>query len=283
MKATRKKVGAKPAVPRKKAAAKQKAAPRKTGATQSAKSVQIVFDEWQSFVGTRGDVTMLIAFDDEVTRRPRPKGMGLCARIVIRMQSPDDSGAPVSPERERLWDMEDEVVGMLQEDQVRCRLIARLTYGGWREIVFQVHGWTSFRPPVGAWMMRHKDYKLEVYEHKGWEFFDEYVNPTAEDRLFIADQNVIEVLVQNGSDPEQEHSLEYAFQGEAKGLRRLAKALLKRGYEPLRELDYDSGQIELAKRLTLDVFAVNDESLANDRAAQKAGVECVGWGALSVS
>jgi hypothetical protein len=92
----------------------------------------------------------------------------------------------------------------------------------------------------------------------------------------------IDALIESGSDPAKKHVLEYAFQGDAQGLRRVAKALLKRGYKPRGELDYDSGMIELTKRLALDLSAINEESIYNHRVSQKAGVEFVGWGAAAV-
>jgi hypothetical protein len=46
----------------------------------------------------------------------------------------------------------------------------------------------------------------------------------------------VDSLVETGSDPQKEHSLEYVFMGEADGLKRVAQKLQKRGYEPVGEL-----------------------------------------------
>jgi len=239
-------------------------------------------DVWDSYVGLRDGVSMIISFDDLVANGKRPAELRHCARILIPYCVPDDSGGPISPESERLYAMEDELCRGLQKHKVPCRLVARLTYGGWRELVFQVQTWKTFRPHVGLWIIKHKDYAINVYEHPGWEFFDEYVRPTELDRLFIADRNVIDSLIESGSDPKRKHSLEFAFQGGAEGLRRVAKALLKRGYKSPGEPAFDSGTIEFVKRLPLNHSLVTGESVSNHKLAQKAGVDFVGWGAASV-
>ena len=243
---------------------------------------QIVFDEWDAYVTEVGDVTMFVSFDDAVTRGNPPAQLQYCARVMIPIHWPNDAGGPVSPEAELLWQMEDELVEFLRENRVNCRLVGRLTYDGLREIVFQLQDWDSFRPPVGHWMMQHEDYEIDVSEHDGWEFFDEYIRPTVADRISMADFSVIQALIEDGSDPEKEHTLDYAFGGDSQALKVVAEALQQRGYQPNGPLDFESGQIELAKRLVLDHALIVDESLANFQLAEEAGVEFLGWGAAIV-
>jgi regulator of RNase E activity RraB len=243
---------------------------------------QIVFDEWNAYPAERDGVTMFVSFDEAVAREEPPANLQLCARVMIPIHSPNNAGGPVSPESEVLWSMEDELVSLLQDHHVHCRLVGRLTYGGLREIVFQLHDWDSFRPPVGLWIMRHEEYQIDVSEHEGWDFFDDFIRPRIEDQLFMADRSVVDSLVRNGSDPEKEHSLEYVFMGAPDALKHVAQALRQRGYTEVGELDFSSGQIVLAKRLILDLPLIVDESLANYRLAEGAGIEFNGWGALVV-
>jgi hypothetical protein len=243
---------------------------------------QIVSDEWNTYMADRDDVTMFISFDETVTGDEPPPGLDLCARVILPIKSPNDAGGPVSPEAELLWEMEDELTALLQKHKVRCRLVGRLTYGGLREIVFQLHDWDSFRPPVGLWMMQHEEYEIDVSEHDGWEFFDEYIRPRLEDRLFMSDRDVVHALVESGSNPEKEHSLEFFFVGVTEGLQRLAEQLAERGYTPLDGMDFKSGSVGFAKPLMLDLPSIVDESLANHRLAEEIGVEYTGWGAAVV-
>jgi hypothetical protein len=243
---------------------------------------QIVSDEWNFYMADREEVRMFISFDDAVTHGDPPPGLELCARVILSIKAPNGAGGPVSPEAELLWDMQDALTAALEKDRVRCRLVGRLTYEGLRELVFQVHDWDSFRPPVGLWMMQHEDYEIEVSEHEGWDFFDAVIRPRSEDRLFMADRDVVDALVNSGSDPEKEHSLEYFFRGHAEGLTRVARTLQERGYTPLGELDFASGEIGLARPMMLELLEIVEESLANHRLAEEAGVECTGWGAAVV-
>lgn len=243
------------------------------------KPAQVVFDEWNAYVAERDDLLMFISFDVGATRSTRPSNLAWCARIMIPIREPGPAGGPGDEERDVLWQMEDALVAMLQKAGVRCRLVGRMTYDGLREIVFQVHDWESFRPPVGAWMGAFADYEIDVSEHEGWEFFDDHISPRLEDQLFMADRSVIDRLIESGSDPEKEHALEYAFRGPAAALERLGLALRERGYVSVDEQD---DLIVLATRLPLDLRRVVAESIGNHRLAEEYGVECDGWGALIV-
>lgn len=243
---------------------------------------QVVFEEWDSYAVERDGTLMFISFDDIVTRDDPPAGLELCARVIIPIQEPNDVGGPVSPEAERLWDLEDKLCNTLSEHAVNCRLVARVTYEGLRELVFQLHDWDSFRPPVGLWMREVEGYEIEVSEHEGWDFFNECVRPTPEDRMWMADRSVIDALLDAGSNPDKPHTLDFAFRGQATGLRNVAQSLVKRGYKALNEPDYASGTIELSKSMMLDLQAINEESKYISALAEESGVEFDGWGAAVV-
>ncbi|WP_372365744.1 DUF695 domain-containing protein [Candidatus Uabimicrobium sp. HlEnr_7] len=246
------------------------------------KKLQIVSDEWNTYPAERDGVAMFISFDEAVIREDPPKDLQLCARIIISIREPNNTGGPVSPESELLWEMEDALVALLQEHCVRCRLVGRLTYDGLREIVFQLHDWNLFRPPVGLWIMQNENYDIDVSEHEGWCFFDEYIYPRTEDQLFMSDRSVVDSLVDNGSDPDKEHSLEFVFMGTSGGLKRIANILQQRGYEPVGKMNTTSGQIVLARQLVLDLSLIVDESIENYKLAEDVGVEFNGWGALVI-
>ena len=246
-------------------------------------NTQIVFDEWNGYPAQRDGASMVISFDVAVTRGERPRNLELCARVMIPIHSPNESGCPVSPESEVLWEMEDELVAMLDQHTTTCRLVARLTYNGLRELVFQLQDWESFRPPVGLWIMKHDDYELDVSEHEGWDFFDSYIQPDIEDHYFMADRSVVDSLVKNGSDPQKQHSLEFVFMGPSEGLTRLADSLRDKGYMVVGELNANFDRVILAKALPLDLSLIVQESVANRLAAENMGVEYDGWGAAVVS
>lgn len=243
---------------------------------------RIVFDEWDTYFAERDGVAMCISFDDQLTQGKPPSDLKLCARILIPIQSPGNSGGPTSPESELLYDMEDELCAMLKRHKAQCRLAARLTYGPWRELVFQVKNWGSFRAPVGLWIMKHPQYAIDVSEHRGWTFFNDFVRPTPEDRMAMADRRVIDALIESGSNPKRKHVLDFAFEGGADALKKIVLALSKRGFKALSPPDFASGTVEIALKTPLDLAAISKETLHAEQLATKLGAEFLGWGAAIV-
>lgn len=242
-------------------------------------SSPIIVDPWGSYVRASDDGPLFVSFDDGLTQGELPEDLRYCARVILPIAAPNENGGPGSPESETLWGLEDELCELLGKSRVRCRLIGRLTYGGIREIVFQLADWETFRPPVGWWMAQHEEYSIDVSEHEGWEFFDECLRPTLADRMFMLDCQVVDRLVDSGSDPEKPHGLEYAFRGAEAGLRTLEAVLAARGYRANAESDVSAGLLVMVKHLPLDAYLIAQESASNFQAADEAGVEFDGWGA----
>lgn len=242
---------------------------------------QIVFDEWGTYVSEDEEQMVFVSYDEGATREDRPVDLHECIRVVIQMHLTEDE--QLSPEENtRLYEMEEELCELLQQEKVYCRLTGRLTYEDTREIVFQVGDSDAFRDVVADWQQEHDDYNIRGASHDGWSFFDEVLSPDDADRVFMADQSVIETLIENGSDPEKEHSLEYVFVGEPDALEGIATVLLARGYQWLDEPDYASEQIVMCKTMPLDLGTVVAESLANHQLANDCGGECDGWGCAIV-
>jgi regulator of RNase E activity RraB len=248
----------------------------------SGEPTKVIFDPWGTYVAETEEGPLFISFDDGATREDLSASLPHCARVIVPIQNPHESGMPVSPESERLYQMEDQLCALLSEDGVECRLVGRLTHAGVRELVFQLADWDAFRPPVGYWMTQHPEYELDVSEHEGWEFFNEIIRPSLEDRLMMADRRVVDGLIEAGSDPQKPHVMDHAFRGPGDALRKLADALASRGYRPQDTLDFDSGLIVLVKEMTLDLGSIVEESIANHRLAAEHGAEYDGWGAAVV-
>jgi len=243
---------------------------------------QVIFDRWDTYVVVTDEGPVFVSFDEGATEKDLGGSLPRCARVIIPIHHPNRAGGPVHPENERLWTMEDQLCASLSEAGVTCRLVGRLTYGGRRELVFQLADRDAFRPPLAFWMARNPDYEMDFAEHDGWEFFDTFIRPTPEQRLAMADGRVIEGLIEAGSDPEKPHVLEFVFCGDAGGLQHVADALAARGYRPAVPLEFASGQIVMFKEMTLDASAILGESIAHRRLAAECGVAYDGWGAAVV-
>lgn len=158
-----------------------------------------------------------------------------------------------------------------------------MTYDGLRELVFQVGDPEEFRPIVGRWMQNHDGYEIDVSEHDGWTFFDEFVRPTEGDRRNMAEHRVIDNLIENGSDPDLAHELEYCFRGDLPTLEKIADALTRKGYTLLDGQDLGEGQVVLSIPMKLDRPAIRKESQANETLAREFGGELDGWGASVIT
>ncbi|MEM1221677.1 MAG: DUF695 domain-containing protein [Verrucomicrobiota bacterium] len=245
---------------------------------------KIVYDDWDVYFTDRHNVPMTISFDDGIARGDRPLELNLCARIIIHIkETKEGSSIPVQPESDLLYRMEDEITEQLQSSKVKCRLVGRMTYDGLREIVFQVGEIESFRPIVGRWIQGHKEYEIGVSEHDGWGFFDDFIQPNEADRRNMAEQRTIDNLIENGSDPDLPHSLEYCFRGKRNVLESIVDTLIHKGYRLLEEQNLDEGRVVLSKSMTLDKRSISAESESNEALAHQLGGELDGWGALVVS
>ena len=248
----------------------------------TAKRTPVVFDRWETYVARSDDNPLFVSFDAEAAEKDMTDQLTHCARVIIPIHRPNTNGGPVSPENERLYELEDQLCAKLVRHGAACRLVARLTCAGIRQLVFQLDDWGAFRPPVGLWLMEHDDYAIDVSEHEGWAFFNDYVRPTPDDRLYLADQRVVQELLKAGGDPSKVHAVEFVFVGEERGLRQAAQILQRRGYLLPSSPDYKRGQIVMVKRMSLDQEAIFAESQAHRATAASCGIKYDGWGAQVV-
>jgi regulator of RNase E activity RraB len=246
------------------------------------KKTQVVYDEWDTYTSSTDDSTIFISFDVEAARDDLTGSLKHCARVIIPIKKPNDNGGPVPPESDVIYQMEDDLCGSLVSNGIRCRLVGRLTCNGVRELVFQLDDWQSFRPPVGQWMQENAEYEIDVSEHEGWDFFNDVIRPSDETWLYLADRSVVQNLLDAGSNPKKAHAIEFVFHGQVPELKKMLKALEKRGYTPLREIEVEAKELIAVKKMKLDVDAIFAESLAHQELAAKHEAVYDGWGAMVV-
>jgi hypothetical protein len=244
--------------------------------------VRVVYDAWDTYVAETETGPAFVSFDAEAAGRDLSHTLTNCARIILTIRRPNANGGPVSPEGERLYELEDELCAMLAGDGVSCRLVGRLTHDGVRELVFQLDDWDEFRPPVGAWMVEHSEYEIDVSEREGWAFFNDCVRPSPEAALQMADRRVIRGLIEAGTKPGKPHALEFFFAGKPDGLRKLAGKLGEYGYTAKDPAAAADGRLCLILRMPLDEAKIGEESRANHELATSLGIKYTGWGAAVV-
>lgn len=236
---------------------------------------------WEIYQYQSNDKPVYCSFYGEANKLPKEE-YPFCARIRIPIKSPGPSGGPQGDESKVLWAMEDDVAAALDASAVKCVMVARLTHDGERELVYQVHDWESFRPPVGRWMQTQPDYDIGVSEHDGWDFFNDCVWPTEESWQWIMDRKVVESLEKGGSDMAKEHVLEFVFLGNPAALEKMRELLADRSYA-LMELSHEFERLIMSKRMVPNLGDIFEESLQHKNNAKELEIVYDGWGCETVS
>src|SRR5262245_56335056 len=79
------------------------------------KMAQVVFDQWDNYVSRSNDKPVFISFDVEAAQEDLTDTLLQCARVLIPIKRPNQNGGPVRPESDHLYEMEDELCGVLAE------------------------------------------------------------------------------------------------------------------------------------------------------------------------
>jgi regulator of RNase E activity RraB len=171
--------------------------------------------------------------------------------------------------------VEDKLIKALQKKKVDCRFTGRMTYGGMRELVFQVEDVDAFRECVQG-TIKNKAYRIELREEAGWRFFDEKVRPAPVFWQQISDRQVIEQLRAAGSNPSALHLLDHTFVGAPQKLARVKQTLEADGFQETYSSD-DTLVMSKQSRLDLnEVFGVTGRLFLY---STDVGVQYDGWGA----
>ncbi len=240
----------------------------------------VIQENWETYSYTGEDHPVFVTFyagAGEIRREDYP----FCARVIFPIKQPNRNGGPIEAEAELLWRLEDSLTEALAQHGAKCLQLARMTHDGKRELVFQVADWDQFRPPVGRWLRQIPDYDIDVSEHDGWGFFEDCIWPRDEDWRMIYNRRVVDNLLDAGSNPENEHSLEFVFRGEPSRLQKLRDELRQRGYEEI-ESTTPLDPLVMAKKLVLDLERICQEDSKNEELSVEFGVELDGWGAAVV-
>jgi hypothetical protein len=197
------------------------------------------------------------------------------ALIRFKIKAPNGNGGPTGSESQELWDIEDSLIKCL-EDNIKCRFVGRLTRNGIRDFIIELVDKDNFSKVFSS-CFKDNNYNPTLNFEKSWDLFDDVIWPDEDNWTFIYDDRVVQRLIDNGSNPEKLHSLEYVFIGEANDLKEIEKELKKRKYVKVRNTSKD--EIVMSIKLKLDTELIFNETKKNKLLAEK--YKCVydGWGA----
>lgn len=245
----------------------------------------LVGEHWEVYAAPDGDEgRRVVTFDVDVLDAAARGGAGSSSRRVIleippEWTTPNGMPAPQASVPMRL--AEDALLAALELQKIACRLVARLTWRGVREIAFQVEDAAGFDGVVAKWRTAQR-WPTRVESSEGWRWFDEAVRPTEPIWMQIRNRGVVNELLRAGTDPEQPHRIEYVMKGPAAALEAIAAALAPQGFESTPDPDPESDVRVFTQESMLEVDEITEVTIALAALARDHGAVYDGWGAAVV-
>ncbi len=198
--------------------------------------IPIVGSEWGSYSYLYNDGMLArIQYDVITAKEPIHTGYSMCIRPIIFIHQDNflPNGQP-RPDGElaSLLNQQQRLIKLLTDQAVQCRFVGAMFYGGMFDLVFQVEPKDSdkFNLMLNEWVDDEFPYRIEVKESSGWDFYDTKIRPSAAQAHQQIDRQIINKLIEAGSDPTKLHQLEHVIQGTPRVLRRIARKLKHLGF-----------------------------------------------------
>lgn len=236
----------------------------------------VVGTQWDSYSTYINNKITFISFDVECDQDSIRSQFTDEAMIRFKIKAPNGNGGPTGSESQELWDIEDSLIKCLEDNNIKCRFVGRLTRNGIRDFIIELVDKDNFSKVFSS-CLKNNNYNPTLNFEKCWDLFDDVIWPDEDNWTFIYDDRVVRRLIDNGSNPDKLHSLEYVFIGEAKDLKEIEKELRKRKYVKVNNTSKD--EIVMAIKLKLDTELIFNETKKNKLLAEKYKCVCDGWGA----
>lgn len=145
--------------------------------------------------------------------------------LLIPVKWTEDGNFPTPEGHHKLIELEDELISKLEKARVDCMQVIRLIHNRARTFVFEVADTVKFLETVKIWTGIIRDFEINIGKQEPWTYYREW-EPNEYNWQQIGNQQVIEQLIDHGSNPEKPHKLEFSFGGEPSNLERLKSKLL---------------------------------------------------------
>lgn len=243
---------------------------------------EITSDNWNFyyyFYGENDEFMAMISFDrsfqPEESRTDYLNGRRLIFKVPLEFVG--ENGILSGKENEKLTALEDVLISELVKARVACRFVGRMTYSGLKEFIFQVRDTDAFQKIVTDFIARKKShYEVQVKEYEGWDFYTRKVLPDEFGEQQIASRQMIQTMLDAGSDPEKPHYFEHAFFGSAEGLQQIQKELLEEGFDLL---SLENDRMRMAKSYSLDEEVIDETNRFMIMLSRLFNCRYDGWGA----
>ena len=195
------------------------------------KKIKIINKEWEFFQFHDEDGLLgLVLFDTNYLEEKSQKSYQ--TEILLYIIIPEDKlhlKIPTPEENQYLNKIEDDLISLLQNRNVDCKQVVRLTYDGKRQFVFECNNTDKFMQVFDDWETNIKGHEIEVYENQVWETYNRFL-PDKYDWQQIGNRHVIDQLTKVNSNFEKEHFIEHVLIGNQKNLSILKEKLVSEGF-----------------------------------------------------
>lgn len=240
----------------------------------------MISDDWGVYIRVLEDERIaVVVFDEEAAGEAVHEGYQHSCRLTLPIAGfNSESGLPDEESVQQLQEMEDGFIDLLNRAQIASRLVGRMTHHGVRELAFQVQDAGEFKALFSGWAEKQTP-AIKFHSEKGWDFFDEVLCPDSTYRQQMGDQQVIDRLIEAGSDPEKIHCLEHVFIGPTAALKEVEEALELDGFVMHSK---EEETLVMKKESPLDLWEIWAVTVGLKELAESNGVEYDGWGCFVV-
>ena len=244
------------------------------------KALSITGNSWAVYTYVYGEgQRALISFDVPFAEEEQHQGYEQCRRVIAFLPAASVSANGLPADKaisDQLNKFEDKFIKLLEKQAVDCKFVGRMTYGGMREFVFQVEEPASFMEVFNKESQKNSAFRIEVKESAGWQFFDEKIKPKPVYWMQIKDMQVIQQLLNAGSNPNLPHMIEYVITGEQAKLQKVRDEMVRNGFT---EIGFDNSSLVLGKEARLNIDEIFNITSRFFNYCPANGVVYDGWGA----
>lgn len=173
-----------------------------------------------------GLVTYDVSYLDSKSEFPSVNEMAI--DLIIPKNLTTDGYFPSPDGHAALVFHEDELIKKLEKERVHCMQVVRLTYDGARTFIFEVKDVVRFLEVVKTWGATVSGFEIKVEKYDPWMYYEKW-RPNKYNWEQIGNRQVIQQLMNYGSNPDKIHKIECSFGGEPAKLEQLRLALEKEG------------------------------------------------------
>lgn len=132
--------------------------------------------------------------------------------IQIEIQDPDVDGFYTEEEQPRLFEMQDRIVSVMEEEG-HARFVGSVTYAGNRMLYFYGKDENYLAPLVGKLAAEYDDYDINfMSENDGpWRFYFSAMYPSEVDLMHIRNRHMLRNLKEAGLDLNATYAVSYYF------------------------------------------------------------------------